>query len=184
MPVYEYKAVDTHNKARKGMVDADSPREARLKLRSENSLFVTDIQEARQRGRRKIAIKGVTGVDAPDRRRNEQVAAVTRQMASLLGAGIPLAEAMRMVIEQAPDKKMEATFREIREKVTQGMSFGDAVALYPAYFTDLYANMVRAGENAGALDQVMLRLSNFLQAQARLKNKVAAAMIYPTIMII
>ncbi|MHC4850763.1 MAG: type II secretion system F family protein [Planctomycetota bacterium] len=184
MPVYEYKAVDTHNKARKGMVDADSPREARLKLRSENSLFVTDIQEARQRGRRKIAIKGVTGVDAPDRRRNEQVAAVTRQMASLLGAGIPLAEAMRMVIEQAPDKKMEATFREIREKVTQGMSFGDAVALYPAYFTDLYANMVRAGENAGALDQVMLRLSNFLQAQARLKNKVAAAMIYPTIMIV
>ncbi len=184
MPVYEYKAVDSHNKARKGMVDADSPRDARLKLRTESALFVTDIQEARQRKRRKIAIRGVTGVDAPDRRRNEQVAAVTRQMASLLGAGIPLAEALRMVIEQAPDKKMEATFREIREKVTQGLSFGDAVSFYPAYFTDLYANMVRAGENAGALDQVMLRLSNFLQAQARLKNKVAAAMIYPTIMVV
>ena len=104
MPVYEYKAVDRQNKARKGMVDADSPREARLKLRTEESLFVTDIQETRQRRLRKLAIKGVTGVDAPDRRRNEQVAAVTRQMASLLGAGIPLAEALRMVIEQAPDK--------------------------------------------------------------------------------
>lgn len=184
MPVYEYKAVDSQNRARKGMVDADSPRDARIKLRTESSLFVTDLQEAAQRKRRKIAIRGVTGVDAPDRRRNEQVAAVTRQMASLLGAGIPLAEALRMVIEQAPDKKMEATFREIREKVTQGLSFGDAVALYPAYFTDLYANMVRAGENAGALDSVMLRLSNFLQSQARLKNKVAAAMIYPTIMIV
>ncbi len=184
MPVYEYKAVDRQNKARKGMVDADSPREARLKLRTEESLFVTDIQETRQRRLRKLAIKGVTGVDAPDRRRNEQVAAVTRQMASLLGAGIPLAEALRMVIEQAPDKRIEATFREIREKVTQGMAFGDAVAMFPAYFTDLYANMVRAGENAGALDEVMLRLSAFLQGQARLKNRVQAAMIYPMIMII
>ena len=184
MPVYEYKAVDSDNKTRKGMVDADSPREARLKLRSDESLFVTDLQEAKLRARRIISIKGVTGVDAPNRQRNEQVAAVTRQMASLLGAGIPLAEALRMVIEQAPDKRIEATFREIREKVTQGVSFGDAVAQYPAYFTDLYANMIRAGENAGALDSVMLRLSHFLQAQSRLKNKVQAAMIYPMIMII
>ena len=104
MPVYEYKAVDSTNKTRKGMVDADSPREARLKLRSEQSLFVTDLNEAKQRGRRRIAIKGVTGVDAPDRRRNEQIAAVTRQMASLLGAGIPLAEGLRMVIEQAQSR--------------------------------------------------------------------------------
>jgi general secretion pathway protein F len=88
------------------------------------------------------------------------------------------------VIEQAPDKRIESTFREIREKVTQGMSFGDAVGMHPAYFTDLYANMVRAGEDAGALDQVMVRLSTFLQAQARLRNRVQAAMIYPMIMVI
>ncbi len=183
MPIYAYKAVDPQQKPRKGIIDADSPREARLKLRTQQ-LYVTDIAESRGRRERKIQIKGVTGVDFPNKKRTEQVAAATRQMASLLAAGIPLTEALRTVIEQSPDKRIEATFRDIREKLTQGMTFGDAVTLHPAYFTDLYGNMVRAGESSGALDQVMLRLSNFLQSQARLKNKVGAALIYPTVMVI
>ena len=184
MPIFEYKAVDSGNKTIKGMVDADSAREARIKLRNENSLYVTDIAEKRSRSAKKLAIKGITGVDFPNKFRNEQVSQVTRQMASLLGAGIPLAEALRMVIEQAPDPKIEAAFRDIREKVTQGLSLGDAVTHHPAYFTDLYSHMVKAGESAGALDTVMVRLSRFLQNQARIKNKVGAAMIYPVIMIV
>ena len=182
MPIFEYKAVDGENKQRKGIIDADSAREARIKLRTER-LFVTDIRE-RARIKRKVQIKGITGVDSPNKQRTEQVSAVTRQMASLLRAGIPLAEALRMVIEQAPDRKIEAAFRDIREKVTQGLPLADAVLQHPAYFTDLYANMVRAGESSGALDQVMLRLAAFLQQQTRLKNKVGAAMVYPIIMTI
>lgn len=183
MPIFEYKAVDAEQKPRKGIIDADSPRAARDKLKTQQ-LFVTDLQESRSRRRRRLEIKGVTGVDYPNKQRTEQVAAVTRQMASLLAAGIPLAEALRMVIEQSPDKRIEATFRDIREKVTQGINFGDAVNTHPAYFTDLYASMVRAGESSGALDKVMSRLANFLQAQTRLRNKVSAAMTYPTIMVI
>ncbi|MHC5066028.1 MAG: type II secretion system inner membrane protein GspF [Planctomycetota bacterium] len=183
MPIFEYKAVDSANKNCKGIIDADSPREARLKLRND-SLFVTDIKETRGRAGRKLGIKGITGFDAPNKQRNDQVAAVTRQMASLLRAGIPLAEALRMVIEQAPDRKIEQVFRDIREKVTQGMTLADAAGVHPGYFGDLYVNMVRAGESSGALDQVMVRLSAFLQAQSRLKNKVGAAMIYPAIMIV
>ncbi len=183
MPIFEYKAVDGENKTRKGIVDADSPREARIKLRQDR-LFVTDLTETKSRRQRKVAIKGITGIDAPNKVRNEQVAQVTRQMASLLRAGIPLAEALRMVIEQAPDRKIEAVFRDIREKVTQGMTLADAVNQHPAYFTELYSNMVRAGESSGALDQVMVRLAGFLQAQSRLKNKVGAAMVYPMIMMI
>jgi general secretion pathway protein F len=184
MPIFEYKAVDNTNKTIKGMVDADSARDARIKLRNDKNLYVTDITEKRGRGSRKIAIRGITGVEFPNKLRNEQVAQVTRQMASLLAAGIPLTETLRMVIEQSPDAKIEATFRDIREKVTQGLSFGDAVTLHPAYFADLYSHMVKAGESAGALDLVMVRLSGFLQNQARIKNKVGAAMIYPGIMII
>lgn len=183
MAIYEYKAIDSVKKVRKGIVDADSPREARIKLRRD-SLYVTDLKETKERGTRALRIRGITGVDVPNRVRNEQVAAVTRQMASLLQAGIPLAEGIRMVIEQAPDKKIEATFRDIREKVNQGSTFGDAVLRHPAYFTELYSNMVKAGESAGSLDQVMVRLSTFLQTQSRLKNKVGAALIYPTIMIV
>jgi general secretion pathway protein F len=183
VPIYDYKAVDAEQKVRKGLIDADSPRAARDKLKQQH-LYVTDIAEAQRRSRRRLAVRGVTGVDFPNKQRTEQVAAVTRQMSSLLQAGIPLAEALRMVIEQSPDKKVEATFRDIREKVTQGMNFGDAVSLHPAYFTNLYASMVRAGESSGALDKVMSRLANFLQAQTRLKNKVGAAMTYPAIMVL
>lgn len=181
MPIFEYKAIDGDNKQKRGIIDADTPRDARIKLKKDR-LFVTDIKEARGRKSGGIRIRGVTGIETVNKARTEQVAAVTRQMASLLQAGIPLAEALRMIIEQAPDKKIESAFRDIREKVTQGMPFGDAVLLHPAYFTDLYSNMVKAGESSGALDKVLVRLAGFLQAQTRLKNKVGAALIYPMIM--
>src|SRR5262249_8910414 len=181
MPVFEYKAIDGANKQKRGLIDADTPRDARLKLKKEK-LYVTDLRERRRRGAGPIRIKGITGVDTVNKSRTEQVAAVTRQMASLLQAGIPLAEALRMIIEQAPDKKIETCFRDIREKVTQGMPFGDAVMQHPAYFTDLYSNMVKAGEWSGALDKVLVRSAGFLQAQTRLKNKVGAALIYPMVM--
>ena len=126
MPVFEYKAVDAENKQRRGLIDADTPRDARVKLKKEQ-LYVTDLRERKKRATGGLQIKGITGVEGVNKQRAEQVAAVTRQMASLLQAGIPLAEALRMVIEQAPDKKIESTFRDIREKVTQGMPFGDAV---------------------------------------------------------
>lgn len=183
MPIFEYKAIDGNNRVKKGIVDADTPREARSKLKK-SALFVTDIKETRGKKKSAVAIRGVTGVETPNKLRNEQIAAVTRQMASLLQAGIPLAEALRMIIEQAPDKKIESVFRDIREKVTQGMTFADATLQHPAYFNSLYANMVRAGESSGALDAVLVRLAQFLQAQTRLKNKVGAAMIYPMIMVI
>lgn len=181
MPIFEYKAIDGENKVKKGIIDADTPRDARLKLKKDR-LFVTDIKESSGKKRGAIRIRGVTGVESPNKARTEQVAAVTRQMAALLQAGIPLAEALRMIIEQAPDKKIESCFRDIREKVTQGMPFGDAVMQHPAYFTDLYSNMVKAGESSGSLDKVLVRLAGFLQAQTRLKNKVGAALIYPMVM--
>lgn len=183
MPIFEYKAIDSDNRVKKGIIDADTPRDARLQLKKD-ALFVTDIKESRGKKKSVVAIKGVTGVTAPNKTRLEQVAAVTRQMASLLQAGIPLAEALRMIIEQAPDKNIEGVYRDIREKVTQGMPLGDAVLQHPAYFTELYANMVRAGESSGALDKVLVRLAQFMQAQTRLKNRVGAAMIYPMIMMI
>lgn len=182
MPIFEYKAIDGANKQKRGIIDADTTRDARLKLKKEQ-LFVTDIREAKAKKVGPLKIRGVTGIETPNKARTEQVAAVTRQMASLLQAGIPLAEALRMIIEQAPDKRIESAFRDIREKVTQGVPLGDAVLQHPGYFTSLYANMVKAGESSGALDKVLVRLAGFLQAQTRLKNKVGAAMIYPMIMV-
>lgn len=184
MPIFEYKAMTTAGGTKAGIVDADSPKDARAKLRRDN-LLVTSIKEAKSaRGKSVLSqLRNLQGVSAPNKKRNEQVAAVTRQMASLLASGIPLAEALRAVIEQAPDRQLESVFRDIREKVTQGMNFGEAVATHPAYFAELYSAMVKAGEASGALDKVLLKLADYLQTQARLRNRVGAAMIYPLIMI-
>lgn len=182
MPIFEYKAVGPDNATKRGLIDADTARDARLKLKKDR-LYVTDLREKAKDGKRKLQIRGVTGVTTVNKQRMEQIAAVTRQMASLLQAGIPLAEALRMVIEQSPDKRIETAFRDIREKVTQGMPFGDAVLHHPAYFTPLYSNMVKAGESSGSLEKVLGRLAGFLQTQTRLQNKVGAALIYPTVMV-
>lgn len=184
MPIFEYKAMKTDGGSQAGIVDADSPKDARAKLRRDK-LLVTSLKETKSsRGPSLSAkLRSFQGVSAPNRKRNEQVAAVTRQMASLLASGIPLAEALRAVIEQAPDRQMESVFRNMRERVTQGMSFGDAIAMHPAYFTELFSAMVKAGETSGALDKVLLKLADYLQTQARLRNRVGAAMIYPMIMV-
>ncbi len=185
MPIYAYKALTTDGRKSSGIVDADSPKDARAKLRKQN-LLVTDIRESGGSARESLAFKlrRLQGVNAPNKKRNEQVSAVTRQLASLLAAGIPLAEALRAVVEQAPDRQIEQVFRDIREKVSQGVSFGDAVAQHPAYFTELYSAMVKAGEASGALDRVLAKLAEYLLAQSRLRNKVGAAMVYPMIMIL
>ncbi len=185
MPIFEYKALTTDGGTKTGIVDADSPKDARTKLRRDK-LLVTTLKEAKSvRGPSLTnTLRRLQGVNSPNRKRNEQVAAITRQLASLIASGIPLAEALRAVIEQAPDRQIESVFRDIRERVSQGQSFGDAVVLHPAYFTLLYSAMVKAGETAGALDAVLIKLADYLHAQARLRNRVGAAMIYPMIMII
>jgi general secretion pathway protein F len=188
MPIYQYKAMTPNGKTKGGIIDADSPKEARAALRKDK-LLVTDIKLSKGGGSGKepgwlAKVRELQGVSGPDKKRNDQVAAVTRQMASLLMSGIPLAEALRAVIEQAPDRRIESTFRDIREKVTTGLGFGDALALHPAYFSPLFCAMVRAGEASGSLDQVLLKLAEFLQKQARMRNKVGAAMVYPTIMVV
>lgn len=185
MPIFEYKALTTAGGTRNGIIDADSPKDARAKLRRDK-LLVTSLKETRSARAPTLSsrIRRLQGINTPNKKRTEQVAAVTRQMASLLASGIPLAEALRAVVEQAPDRQIESVFRDIRERVTQGMSFGDALSLHPAYFTELYSAMVKAGEASGALDAVLLKLADYLQAQARLRNRVGAAMIYPTIMVI
>ncbi len=95
MPIFDYKAVNSSGQTRTGIIDADSPKEARAKLRTQE-LFVTDIQQSKGMGgqkRRLYEIRGLSAPTAPNRRRTEQTAAVTRQLASLLGAGIPLSGA-------------------------------------------------------------------------------------------
>ena len=119
-----------------------------------------------------------------ERVRPQDVAVLTRQLATLLKAGIPLAEALAALGEQADNKKLAMVLVEVREKVTQGTSLADTLGAYPNIFPDLYVNMVRSGEAAGNLDAVLLRLADFMDAQNALRAKVTGALTYPILMMI
>lgn len=179
MPVFEYRALDAAGAPKNGILDADSAREAREKLRKQ-SFFVTSIQPLSKSGS-----KG--GFHLPrfmQKRRLNDVALVTRQLATLLHAGIPLTQSLSALIEQIELRDLSSVFRDIREKVTQGAGLAEALGNHPGYFTDLFVNMVKAGEASGSLDVVLARLADYMQKQNRLRNKVGAALAYPMIMVI
>lgn len=181
MPVYDYKGLTPKGAAKAGIIDADSPREARIKLRTQNVLVTSIAQRAatvkRDKSKAKIldfsrSLKG-----------KGEVPMYTRQLATLLSAGIPLAQAMSALIEQCQIPDLEAAFRDIREKLTSGHSFAESLSYHPTYFPDLYVNMVKAGEAGGSLDDVLHRLSDYLQRQAKIRNRISAALAYPIVMV-
>ncbi|MFN3484335.1 MAG: type II secretion system inner membrane protein GspF [Planctomycetota bacterium] len=178
MPVYSYKAFKDDGATEAGVIDADSPKEARLKLKGRR-LHVTDLAPVTpesDRGRRLRLW--------PRRRRPEEVALLTRQLATLLGSGIPMMGALTAVIDQIEATDLKAALMNVRERVSQGSSLSEALAGHPVYFNDLYANMVRAGEAGGNLDKVLLRLADYLHAQNRMRARVMAALTYPIIMVV
>jgi len=185
VPVYDYKGLTPKGEAKTGIVDADSPREARIKLRAQNVL-VTDIT-AREASVRRDK-DGAPGKKLLEFKRalkgRKDVPTYTRQLATLLKAGIPLAQSLSALIEQCQTDDLEACFRDIRERITGGLSFAEALAYHPAYFDDLFVNMVKAGEAAGNLDGVLNRLAEYLQRQAQIRNKVTAALAYPMVMMV
>lgn len=192
MPVYEYDALDSNGKTARGIIDADTAKDAREKLRK-RKLFTTRMAEtgAKKKG-------GGGGGATPVGRapgapkfdlsqylknpRRDEITAITRQLATLLAAGIPLVDALEALIQQCDSADIEKAIRIIKEDVQSGLSFGDALQRHPVYFTDLYVNMIRAGEASGALDAILKRLADFMQAQNRMKNRVSAALVYPMIM--
>jgi type II secretion system protein F len=184
MPIFEYKAMTSLGEARTGILDADSARDAREKLRHKKLHVVaittrqSSLQKRRARLESRFKLPIVRG------RRATEIATVTRQLATLLKSGIPLADAINALIEQVEHRDVEEALRDIKEKVTQGVTLGEALAHHPHFFNDLYVNMVKAGEASGHLDVVLARLSSFVQKQAKIRNKVMAAMTYPMLLII
>jgi general secretion pathway protein F len=198
MPIFEYKAYASGGSVQSGVIDADTSREARQRLRRDN-LLVSEIHELRG-GRRSRSEKG-GGVQSskigvleklrrhraatatPSMRNLEILTQVTRQMGTLLSSGIPLAETLKAIIEQAERRSTETMFREIRERINQGSSLADALSEHPGMFGELYVNMVRAGEATGNVDVVLRRLADYLQAQRALRRKIVSALTYPVMMI-
>lgn len=177
MAVFEYQAIADTGKKVRGMIDADSPAAARRKLR-EQRLFPTRIEES---GGERAESFGGRNVDL-GRVSTRDLSLMTRQMAVLLKAGMPLVEALTALIDQTSRAKLKKTLFEVRDKVREGASLADGLAVHPKVFSALYVNMVRAGESSGALESVLLRLADVLEHQAKLRAKVLSTLAYPAFM--
>ncbi len=180
MPIFEYRGVDTRGKDVRGIVDADTPRLARAKLKK-TGVFPTDFQETiteRRGSRRDLSLTLLI-----KRVRIQDVSVMTRQLATLIGAGLSMVPALSSLSHQIENPQLKKVVSQIRERVNQGSSLSEALRQFPRIFTNLYTNMVAAGESSGALDVVFLRLADFTENQVKLRNQIAAALVYPVVMV-
>lgn len=182
MPVYEYKGLTAAGKSTKGILDAENQAALRKALEAKG-ILVTDINE------------GKAGTTAPGSRDVDigkmfqfvglrDIALFTRQMATLLRAGIPLVEALTALADQAEKEELKRTLSDVRRRVNEGSGLANSMKEHPKHFSEMYVNMVRAGESSGSLDLVLERLTSFLENQIELRGKVMAAMIYPLVMLV
>jgi len=189
MPVFEYTGLTEAGKNVRGIRDAESSKVLRQILRKDG-VYLTDARAAEAgavAGEEKTglgrevdvgAMLGFTGVSSQD------LAIATRQLATLIAAGIPLVEALTALVEQVEQPRLKRIMGAVKQKVNEGSSLADALGEHPKVFSALYANMIRAGESSGALDVVLVRLADLTESQAQLRNKIIGAMLYPAIMVV
>ena len=179
MAVYAYKGVDARGKTVKGVRDADNVKSLRNVLRRDGVLAteILEQSEAAKRAARNINFgKLFRRVSALD------VGVATRQLAVLLRSGVPLVESLSALIEQLDHPELREAFTDTRNQVNEGANLADALRSHPKLFPPLYINMVAAGEASGTLEEVLARLADFLDEQARLQSKVRGALAYPVVM--
>lgn len=174
MPSYRYEAADASGKIERGLIDADTLRGARVQLRT--------------RGLMPLNVQAVAGQSAGARRSwfaprltDSELAWLTRQLASLLSARLPLDAALSATGEQAERKYVAEVLGAVRADVRAGHRLADALATRPADFPDIYRALVAAGEASGDLAQVMEKLADYIEERNALQSKVMTAFIYPAI---
>ena len=173
MPTYRYTGVSREGIEKKGVVDAESVFAARLKLRTDG-MYPLALTEEVGKGRLfpSLSLLG----------RKEFLPLLTRQLATLVGAGVPVVSALQSLSAQVDDPESRSVLVEIQEGVRSGMSLARAVESQPGTFPELYVSMVRAGEESGTLSLSLSRLADHLEEQARTVNRVRSALTYPLLM--
>jgi general secretion pathway protein F len=193
--VFEYRGLSSAGKTVTGMKEAESPKALRAVLRKDG-VFITEVlgqAEGSLKGAGRRAGAGAAAALSGDinlrrlgggRVTTDDVAVLTRQLATLLKAGVALVEALAALVDQVEKEKLKRIVSDVKQQVNEGTSLGDALQAHVKVFGPLYVNMIKAGESSGALDSVLLRLAEFTEGQARLRQKVVGTMIYPAIMMV
>lgn len=195
MPRFKFVASDAQGKETEGVLEAESQARV-LALIREKGFFPTSVTEIGATVVRAEVKKSTTGLNreiklpqfAQDflagKVKNKQLMVVTRQLSTLLEAGVPLLRGLQILIRQEAHPTLRKALSGIQESVEGGSTFAEALSNHPKVFNQLYVNMVRAGEAGGVLELVLLRLAEFMEKSERLKNKIKAAMVYPIVVMI
>jgi general secretion pathway protein F len=176
---FEYTALDASGKERRGVIEGDTPRHVRSLLREQRLLpvSVTEVQEERREARRlSLGLGG--GVSATD------LSLLTRQLATLVRAGLPLEEALLAVSQQSEKARVQRVLIGVRAKVMEGHPLATGLAEFPRVFPEIYRATVSAGEQAGHLDEVLERLADYTENREVIRQKVMGAMLYPIVLTI
>ena len=178
MPGYQYTAYDIDGREQRGVLESDSPRLARAQLRDQGlfPLNVTLIEAAND-----------AGIKDKSRRiklNTDDLARITRQLSTLLGAGLTIEQTFNALIEQAETESERQLLARLRGAVLEGQSLGGALAAYPDTFSDLYRTLISAGEASGKLPEVLARLADHVESQQAIRQKFVVAMIYPAIVML
>ena len=176
MGAFEYTAVDPSGKELKGVLEGDTPRQVRQLLRDREllPLSVTEIAEKEATRQRSFTFK--RSLSASD------LAMITRQIATLVHASLPLEEALLAVGEQSEAPRVKSIILGVRSKVMEGHALADGLDEFPKAFPELYRATVAAGEQSGHLDAILERLADYTENRQELRQKVQHAMIYPVVL--
>ena len=176
MGAFEYTALDTAGKERKGILEGDTPRHIRQLLREQQLLPVTVAEVAQKEAKRQRSFSLMRRVSATD------LALFTRQLATLVRAGLPLEESLLAVSQQTEKPRVQSIVLGVRARVMEGHTLADGFTEFPRVFPEIYRATVAAGEQAGHLDSVLERLADYTENRDQLRQKVVAAMLYPIVL--
>jgi len=173
MGAFEYQALDETGKARKGVLEGDTARQVRQKLR-EQGWIPLDVSEVAQQEKPSRTGFRLGGGASPT-----ELALITRQLATLVGSGLPLEEALSAVARQSEKARLRSMMTAVRAKVMEGHSLADGLAGFPRAFSEMYRATVAAGEQTGHLDTVLERLADYTEGRQHMRQKVQLALFYP-----
>ena len=178
MAAFEYLALDNQGRQQKGLLEADSPRQARQQLRERN-WSPLEIKQAKAREEKsRSGLSFGQGLSARD------LALVTRQLATLVQAALPIEEALRAAAAQSTTPRIKSMLLAVRARVMEGHSLAASLREYPSAFPDLYRATVAAGEHAGHLALVLEQLADYTEQRQQSRQKIQLALLYPVILMV
>jgi len=199
MPKFRFVALDAQGRESEGVLDAENQARAIAMIKGKG-YFPTSVNEVggapvvkaeKQRARagkdglsREIKLPPFIADFFAGRVKPKQLMVVTRQLATLLDAGVPLLRGLQILLKQEPHPTLRKALSSVQESVEGGSTFAEALTQQSRVFSNFYINMVRAGEAGGVLEEVLERLAEFMEKSERLKSKIKAAMVYPIVVLI